>query len=107
MAKGKTMSDIVITKRACDIVQEVSAALVRCKDGDVLRFEPGEYHFWPEQAFEKYYYISNNRHGLKRVAFPIIGKKNITIDRERPFYSQGIGVEDLIGTLLDSRDYLT
>ena len=81
--------------------------MLQCTDGETIRFVPGEYHFYPEGLFDKYYYISKNRHGLKRVAFPIIGKKNITIDRERPFYSQGIGVEDLIGTLLDSRDYLT
>jgi len=54
--------------------------LLQCADGETIRFEPGDYHFSPDGAFEKYYYISNNRHGLKRVAIPIVGKKNITID---------------------------
>ncbi len=34
-----------------------------------LCFRPGRYHFWPDQAFEKYLFISNNDEGLKRVAF--------------------------------------
>ena len=61
-------------------LSSLSDALLSCADGKTIHFEPGEYHFHPEGLFEKYYYISNNRHGLKRVAFPIIGKKNITID---------------------------
>ncbi|MGE4488236.1 MAG: hypothetical protein AB7E95_01680 [Kiritimatiellales bacterium] len=63
-----------------DATSVVRAALESCKDGSIFRLTKGEYHFWPAHAFEKYYYISNNRHSLKRVAFPIIGKKNITID---------------------------
>ena len=62
------------------MVPAVLKALESSHGGEVLRFEKGEYHFHPDQAFEKYYYISNNRHGMKRVAFPMIGKKNITID---------------------------
>lgn len=62
------------------MVPAVFHALGNCSADTVIRFEKGEYHFWPESAFEKYYYISNNRHGLKRVAFPIVGKKNLIID---------------------------
>ena len=54
--------------------------ILQCGDGETICFEPGEYHFYPNGTFEKYYYISNNRHGLKQVAFPIIGKKDVTID---------------------------
>ena len=58
--------------------------LENCDDGTVIRFQPLEknVHVGKDnfQTLEKYYYISNNRRGLKRVAFPIIGKKNITID---------------------------
>jgi len=86
----------------------------------ILRFPCGRWHFRPENAFEKHYYISNNDHGLKKIAFPIIGfsgltidggnsefifhgrvlpfmvenscwikLQNITLDVERPFYTQG------------------
>lgn len=63
-----------------DMTPVVLERLLNCRDGGVIRFEPGEYHFYPGKAFEKYYYISNNRHGLKRVALPIVGKKDIVLD---------------------------
>ncbi len=74
------MKEILIKKTVNDMVPAVFEALESCAEEAVIKFLEGEYHFYPESAFEKYYYISNNRHGLKRVAFPIIGKKNITID---------------------------
>jgi hypothetical protein len=70
----------IILESTNDMTPVVFQYLENAQDGTVLKFPKGEYHFWPQQAFEKYYYISNNRHGLKRIAFPIIGKKNITID---------------------------
>ena len=74
------MKEIQIEQVGTDMVPVVFQALEECNDDAVIKFPKGDYHFWPTFAFEKYYYISNNRHGLKRVAFPIIGKKNITID---------------------------
>jgi len=74
------MKEILIHHCKTDMTPAVSQALEQCSNGGTVRFEKGEYHFYPDQAFEKYYYISNNRHGLKRVAFPVIGKKNFTID---------------------------
>ncbi|MCF7818545.1 MAG: right-handed parallel beta-helix repeat-containing protein [Kiritimatiellales bacterium] len=74
------MSAVIEIKNSENATPEVCRVLAECPDGSVLMFPDGEYHFYPEGAFEKYYYVSNNRHGLKRVAFPIIGKKNITID---------------------------
>lgn len=96
------MSEILLTN-ADDMTPMVFQALEKCRDGDTLKFQPLEqkmgggsasfqplekqmgegsasFHFWPESAFEKYYYVTNNRMGLKRIAFPIIGKKNLTID---------------------------
>ena len=70
----------IILEHTDDMTPSVFQCLENCPDGSVLKFPNGEYHFGPQQAFEKYYYISNNRHGPKKVAFPIIGKKNITID---------------------------
>lgn len=45
-----------------------------------LEFEPGTHHFYPDEAFEKYYYISNNRHSLKRIALPLINRNDVTIE---------------------------
>jgi hypothetical protein len=81
------MNEIRLEKQN-DMTPAVFQALENCKNGDVITFQPlknnrGEgsaFHFYPDTAFKKYYYISNNRHSLKRVAFPIIGKKNLTID---------------------------
>ena len=74
------MKEIQIENVESDMVPAIFQTLEECNDDTVIKFPEGEYHFWPEFAFEKHYYISNNRHGLKRVAFPLIGKKNVTID---------------------------
>ena len=57
-------------------------ALAACRNhsGCVLQFEPGVYHFHPEHAREAWCWISNNDAGLKRIAFPVFGFENLTID---------------------------
>ena len=50
------------------------------QDGDVLYLGGRELHFYPKGGYQKEYWISNNDAGVKTIAFPIIGKKNITID---------------------------
>ncbi len=45
-----------------------------------LTFAPGRYDFWPDRAREKFYFISNNDPGLKRIAFPIDHLSHLTID---------------------------
>jgi hypothetical protein len=45
-----------------------------------LVFAPGVYDLWPDRAFEKYLFITNNDEGLKRIAFPLIGFKNLEIE---------------------------
>ncbi|MGE4490363.1 MAG: right-handed parallel beta-helix repeat-containing protein [Kiritimatiellales bacterium] len=59
---------------------EIRRLLESCPDGTTLVLPPGDIHFHPDGALEKYYYVSNNRHSLKRIVFPIIEKKKITID---------------------------
>ncbi len=49
-------------------------------DNTIINFEKGHYHFWADKAYEKFYYISNNDSGQKRIAFPLINYNNITID---------------------------
>ena len=61
----------------------VRAALKEIRHGKTaakLVFPPGRYDFWPEQAEEKYLFISNNDEGLKRIAFPLTGLKGLEID---------------------------
>ncbi|BDI30308.1 alpha-1,3-galactosidase B [Capsulimonas corticalis] len=43
-------------------------------------FPQRTYDFYPDKAFEKFAFISNNNSGLRRTAFPIIGLKNIQIE---------------------------
>ena len=73
------MSEIILTDP-----KQIFQILENCPDGATIKFQPleKEVHIDPFgfQCLENYYYISNNRHGLKRVPFPIIGKKNITFD---------------------------
>lgn len=76
---NETLKEIILEK-SDDMTPVIFQALENCTDDAVIRLPQGEYHFYPDEAFEKYYFISNNRHGLKRIAFPIIGKKNLTFD---------------------------
>lgn len=43
-------------------------------------FSNKRYDFYPGKAMERYCSISNNNNGLKRIAFPVLGLKNIEID---------------------------
>lgn len=52
------------------------------KDGDTLCLGGGELHFYPDYAFKKEYFISNNDYSLKAIAFPFIEKNGITVDGE-------------------------
>ena len=61
----------------------VLKALEYCKTNNetTLLFPKGEYEFWPDLAYEKLYCISNHdEDSLKRIIFPIIDMKDITID---------------------------
>lgn len=43
-------------------------------------FSPGEYHFWPNLAFEQYLFVSNHDSGLRRIALPVFDAENLIID---------------------------
>lgn len=60
----------------------LAAAVNALGDGDTLFLGGGRLEIGPEGALRKYYYISNNDHGEKPVAFPLIGKRNVTVDGE-------------------------
>ena len=49
-------------------------------EGGTLRFKKGEYHFYEADAQTMWLDPSNNQSGEKRVVFPLVGRKNVTID---------------------------
>ena len=52
------------------------------KNGIVkLEFERGTYHFYPENATEKYLTISNNDNGYKKIAFPFFDYSIVEINK--------------------------
>ena len=60
----------------------VRAALTQAKKqgADKLVFPKGRYDFYPDKAFERYQFISNNDEGLKRIVFPIDGMRDFEVD---------------------------
>jgi hypothetical protein len=72
------ISDFITAESNC-----TSAFVSACqalRDGDTLCLDGGVYHLWPEGAFRKEYYISNNDCGEKPIALPLLGKRNVTVD---------------------------
>ena len=65
-----------------DTTPAIRAALEACRKLDAARiiFPKGRYDFWPDMADERYYFISNNDEGLKRIAFLLDGFNNLEID---------------------------
>lgn len=65
-----------------DDAPAIRKALEHCrtlKESELV-FEPGQYDFSPALCEEKYFYISNNDEGLKRIAFNIHKFKNFSIN---------------------------
>ena len=60
----------------------VRAALTQAKKQGArkLTFAKGRYDFYPDKAFERYQFISNNDEGLKRIVLPLDGLKNFEVD---------------------------
>ena len=78
------LKDFLYLKKDNDITLCVQEALHALKNnpGSTLLLGGGEYHFYKNFAFEKDYCISNNLYGTKRIIFPLIDMKDITIDGE-------------------------
>ncbi len=58
----------------------VISALSELKNGGTLKFEAGEYHFFPDGAVERFLAPTNNANGIKKLIFPIFDTENLTID---------------------------
>ena len=81
--KTVTMSSLgALPDTGADATPAVAAALqqVRGTHARRLVFAPGRYDFWPDRAPEKYYFISNNDPGMKRIAFFLDHMENLEID---------------------------
>lgn len=74
--------DYAVGKKKEDMTLAAVLAVNACEEGDTLCLGGGELHFYPDDAYEKFYYISNNDCGVKKIAFPLIHKKSLTIDGE-------------------------
>jgi len=63
-----------------DMTPRVAAAIAGLAPGDTLRFEKGVYHFYPAGARRMWLNPSNNKTGMKRVAFALDNLRRVTID---------------------------
>ena len=60
-------------------LREVLAEL-SSRGGGRLAFLPGRYDLWPDRAFERYLFVSNNDEGKKRIAFHLNDLSQVEID---------------------------
>jgi hypothetical protein len=65
-----------------DITPAIRKAIRYCRDirAKKLVIPKGVYHCRPDQAEERYLFISNNDEGLKRIVFPLDGMEDFEID---------------------------
>ncbi len=59
-------------------MQEAIAALQ--PEGGRLVISPGEYDFYPQTACERFYYVSNNDKGSKRIGLPFVEVRHVTVE---------------------------
>lgn len=85
--KGSLLVEVtsfdVVPGSGLDATWGVGRAIRHCRglSGAVLRFPPGRYEFWPELAAEETFFISNHdNEGRRRVAFPLNGMKDFTVE---------------------------
>lgn len=65
-----------------DVTLAVNTLVQSLKEEEnvTLHFPTGQYDFHPENAFETYRTVANHDNGLKRMAFPLFGHRNLTIE---------------------------
>ncbi len=76
------MKQIIVNKQVIngDISLYLNLLLNSDENDLEIIFERDIYEFHPKYAYEHFCYITNNDYSLKQIGFPLIGKKNITID---------------------------
>ena len=72
----------VIEVGPCDgnATPAVVFAAARLRDGDTLRFAPGEYHFHVDGAKDLFLSSPGSSTGMKKVALLLEGLKDVTVD---------------------------
>ena len=76
------LSDFLDNRLDKSCTAALNAAAASLHDGDTLKLGGGKFDLYPDGAYIKHYYISNNDAGKKSIALPLIGKRDITIDGE-------------------------
>ena len=76
------LSDFLDNSSVKNSTAAFNAAAESLHDGDTLKLGGGKFDLYPDGAYIKHYYISNNDAGKKSIALPLIGKRDITIDGE-------------------------
>ena len=76
------LSDYMRLCKNGDATPAVLEALLQCRreKNSTLLIDAGEYHFYPQQAMVREYYMSNNDGGRKAIAFPLIGFDGLTVE---------------------------
>ncbi|MBK1859600.1 alpha-1,3-galactosidase-related protein [Cerasicoccus arenae] len=64
----------------CTPALRLALNALRLGETNRLIFPRDEYHFYADEAEEKFCFVSNNSEGLKRIAFPLTGIRNAIID---------------------------
>lgn len=76
------LSDFLDNSSVKNSTAAFNAAAESLHDGDTLKLGGGKFDLYPDGAYIKHYFISNNDAGKKSIALPLIGKRDITIDGE-------------------------
>ncbi len=74
------MRTINLTAPAGNATPLVAQALLSANEGDTIRLNGGVWHFCADGARERYAAPSNNANGIKKIIFPLIDKRNVTVD---------------------------
>ena len=65
-------------------LENATSALVKAlrevPEGGCVTLEKGVYHFYREGAWEQYLAPTNNHNGVKAIALPFFGRKNVTLE---------------------------
>ncbi len=69
-----------LMKKGMSATEAAVYACTTLAEGDTLCLGGGRIEFYPQGAFKRFYCISNNDQGEKAIVFPLLGKKNVTVD---------------------------
>ncbi len=80
MSQHKISLESIALTDMQDAVYCFNEICTNANNGDTIYFEPETYTLRRDFAMQKFCYLSNNDAGIKSIAMPIIGKKNLVID---------------------------